>query len=1251
MAFSAVTITTTSKMFAKEGGAASVSTGGTGTWEATTDAAWISFNRASGNAGVSCVYVVSANFSADTRSAVIDIGGNLYTVTQTGYTATLSPSSVTADYTGGAGTVAITVDAGVSWSVASNAEWLSAFPASGMSAGTISYSIAPNENTTTRTGSITIAGQTFSVTQTGIDVVLSQYKIHCGPAPDVFEVAVSALSSTSWSVVPNNSWISVVDDGYGRGNSTIMVAVGQNPSVETRTGTVSIGSRTLSVIQSGMTTPTLAITPATAAAPAVGAFGNVAVYSTPDSPWVAESRADWLTLSDGLSGAGNGNTKYVAAANPLLEPRTGEVAFRQIRPEPEDDLDAGRVMAFDSSSTNDLATTSRSIKRSLSSTFNGTFAITFAGKALPVQATRDWTVALEFQIGELDSVNRLLELFGSHSIYVDAYNRLCVDDIVSSFSVETANEDCRLVLCQENDGSIRLYAGKKGNVATEVAAQSAEIMNDFTIGETSVATAFKLGQTSRPSSGYLRNGKIGQIDFWCRALTETEAKRYVAVETDTREAQPSGLPAGAICTHFRCSQNGYSSVSTNDSWQTAQELGITVQGWSDAMNRFDLSSRAMRGTGVGRLFIPDINSVFQGTYVLNNGLELNISEGHYRNQGTRNVGKEWYPFPVNSSGPFSATYNFWIYLESFPAGSAQIFTRIRESGQGMDISETPVNIWYINNRSLSLEVTESGEFRVSQNGKSVVLSGGTMPVGKWTMVSVVGVDQSSIVIYMNGQEIGNVNSIMSFGYFPPTDRRCYNANSGKIIGLVVPTVQSFNIGGWDGALDEVSFIHQALTSAEVRALYEATKPLEVVHTVTQGVIEPVVSPTEVSFGAAGGSTNVVLTVPSITQWTAESGAPWITVTSSSSSAGSARVSFDVSANPSTEARTGTLTLAGKTVTVRQAGLWSQLSYDGTVFNETSDSGWIDVQVEGDGDWTASSDADWLTLLDTEGHGSGSVMFVVDDFNTTVASRTATVTIAGKTVTVTQRGYELSIDPVVAEIGSNAGAGEIGISAPIGAVWEALVTADWISLVGGATGVGSGTLRYTVSDNTTGGTRTGKIVISGQEYTVTQRPYLTLEAVVDGDGSVAGAGNFDVNEYATLTATPAAGSVFSHWTGDAVGVSNVVSLTMDSSKTVTAHFIPEGAARRLAEEKAAQGGFYTRDQIHNLEIGNLLFDVDSKTGKARIGVQLQETSDLAHPDWKPVGVSAQDLDIGPDGSVGIKAPATGNAKFFRVVSGE
>lgn len=450
-----------------------------------------------------------------------------------------------------------------------------------------------------------------------------------------------------------------------------------------------------------------------------------------------------------------------------------------------------------------------------------------------------------------------------------------------------------------------------------------------------------------------------------------------------------------------------------------------------------------------------------------------------------------------------------------------------------------------------------------------------------------------------------------------------------------------------GKIDDLTVYRSGWVSS--RNLYEQGKRPRIYHTVTQGVIDPIVSPTAVSFDAAGGSTNVQVTVAANTQWTASKSANWITITSSASSAGSARVSFNVTANPSTETRSGTLTLAGKTVTVTQSGLWSQLSYDGTVFSETSDSGWINVQVEGNGTWTASSDASWLTLLDDQGAGSGSVMFVVDDFNTTVASRTATVTIAGKTVTITQRGYELSIDPAIAEIGSNAGAGEIGITAPIDAVWEAIVTADWISLVGGTTGVGSGTLRYTVADNRTGGTRTGKIVISGQEYTVTQHPYLTLETQTDGQGTVSGAGEFETNERATLTATPAAGHVFSHWSGDAVGVSNVVSFTMDTSKVVTAHFIPEGAAQRLAEEKAAQGGFYTRDQMRQLALGDTVIEMDGNDGNIGLSIQLQTRPDLGSGSWADVDMSGNAVSVDAEGRVHLRVPPQGNTAFFRLVN--
>ena len=315
----AVTIPTVSKEVGKEGGAFSVNTGGSGSWTATTSTDWITLNRASGEAGVSCIYIVAANFSADTRTGTINIGGNTFTVYQTGYEATISPTSGMADYEGGSGTIEVTVDAGVSWSAKPNVSWLSVSPSSGMSIGTVTYTVAAyTTGTTPRTGTITIAGKTFSVTQTGTDVIITPTAKKLGCGVETFTVTVAALAETAWSVTPNASWISVVDSGHGYGNDTLLVAVGANPSVLPRMGTVSIGSKTLTLTQAGTTNVSLSITPTEATASPVGAYGNVAVYSTPDAPWMAESRSSWITISDGSTGTGNGNIKYVVTANPTL---------------------------------------------------------------------------------------------------------------------------------------------------------------------------------------------------------------------------------------------------------------------------------------------------------------------------------------------------------------------------------------------------------------------------------------------------------------------------------------------------------------------------------------------------------------------------------------------------------------------------------------------------------------------------------------------------------------------------------------------------------------------------------------------------------------------------------------------------------------------------------------------------------------------------------------------------------------------
>ncbi len=74
----------------------------------------------------------------------------------------------------------------------------------------------------------------------------------------------------------------------------------------------------------------------------------------------------------------------------------------------------------------------------------------------------------------------------------------------------------------------------------------------------------------------------------------------------------------------------------------------------------------------------------------------------------------------------------------------------------------------------------------------------------------------------------------------------------------------------------------------------------------------------VSFGATTGSVNVTASSNSCT-WTATSNASFITITAGSSGTGNGTVSYSVTANTGASSRTGTITIAGQTFSVTQAG--------------------------------------------------------------------------------------------------------------------------------------------------------------------------------------------------------------------------------------------------------------------------------------------------------------------------------------------
>ncbi len=183
--------------------------------------------------------------------------------------------------------------------------------------------------------------------------------------------------------------------------------------------------------------------------------------------------------------------------------------------------------------------------------------------------------------------------------------------------------------------------------------------------------------------------------------------------------------------------------------------------------------------------------------------------------------------------------------------------------------------------------------------------------------------------------------------------------------------------------------------------------------------------------------------------------------------------------------------------------------------------------------------------------------------------------------------------------------------------------------------------------------------AGEEYTITQTTTLLLVAESTGNGTVVGGGSFETNATAVLIATAEAGYVFSHWTGDAVGSENPLSLIIDSGKNVAANFIPEEAAEYLAVATAAdlglvpladvtsdpdQFGLYTRDQLQGLAIGQPLIARDSVSGKMNLRLGFARSADLQS--WFNLDVGLTEVTV-EDGQVTICIEPQGNAEFYRV----
>ncbi|NCB64492.1 MAG: hypothetical protein EOM52_13060, partial [Clostridia bacterium] len=312
----ALTLEPLVRTFEKEGGGAAIIVTATASenWTASTTSSWINITPVTSGPGSKNVsYIVSANRTASQRTGTITIGGQTHTVYQNGYTATINPTEASYDLSGGTGSISVVTDSGIAWDAKSNNDWITITAgASGSGIGSVGYSVAVHTNSVAaRTGTLTLCDKTFTVTQTGTDILLSPTSVTVDDNSNIALFNINALSATAWTVTPKVSWISLLTPATGAGDASATLVVMSNMSYDQRIGTVTVGSKTFTVTQNGNSAPLISIDPPTATAVAEGAYGLVNVYATPDYPWTATSQNSWLTVTAGESGKGDGNVQYV----------------------------------------------------------------------------------------------------------------------------------------------------------------------------------------------------------------------------------------------------------------------------------------------------------------------------------------------------------------------------------------------------------------------------------------------------------------------------------------------------------------------------------------------------------------------------------------------------------------------------------------------------------------------------------------------------------------------------------------------------------------------------------------------------------------------------------------------------------------------------------------------------------------------------------------------------------------------------
>ena len=311
-------------------------------WSATESVDWIAITSgSSGSGNGTLTYTVSANTTESSRTATITVAGETQTVTHTvtqeppvpgECTTSISPSSLSFTSSEGAGSISVTSPSGCSWTATEGVDWINITSgSSGSGDGTVTYEVSANTTESSRTAIITVAGETQTVTHTvtqeppvpGCDTASisppsQTFNSSGGPG----SISVTAPGGCSWNASASVDWIDITS-GSGSGNGTVTYTVSDNTTGNPRTAVITVAGQNHTVTQEPCT---YSISPSSQSFNSSGGAGSISVTSSASGCiWNVSESVDWIDITSGSSGNGNGTVTYTVSANTTGSSRTAVI--------------------------------------------------------------------------------------------------------------------------------------------------------------------------------------------------------------------------------------------------------------------------------------------------------------------------------------------------------------------------------------------------------------------------------------------------------------------------------------------------------------------------------------------------------------------------------------------------------------------------------------------------------------------------------------------------------------------------------------------------------------------------------------------------------------------------------------------------------------------------------------------------------------------------------------------------------------